>query len=109
MIQAVNPLYNSTNMDVKLSRKKWLYREWEVSLPAGRFRVVYSGYGSGFESISIDDVIVVKTRSVFWFVRKFEFSIGDLPATVQVRVWPWLTLRAIRLTIEDKVCYSEGF
>jgi len=96
-------------MDAKLSQKKWLYREWEVSSPAGRFRVVYSGRGSGFESILIDDVIVVKTTSVFWFVQKFEFSIGGLPATVEVRVWPRMTLRAIRLTVGDEVCYSEGF
>ena len=96
-------------MNAKLSRKRWLFREWEVSLPTGVFRITYSGHGSGFESVWVDGVIAVKTRSIFWYVPRFDFRIGGLPATVEVRVWPWLTLRAIRLRVGDEVCYAEGF
>ena len=92
-----------------MSRKSWLFLEWEVSIPAGNFRVTYSGHGYGFESVRVDDVIVVKTRSVLWYVPKFEFTIGGLPATVEVRVWPWLMLRSIRLRVGDEVFYTEGF
>jgi len=85
-----------------------LFREWIVSTPAGAFRVTYYGHGFGFESVSVDGVVAVRTRSLIWYVSKFNFRVGGLPATVEVRVWPWLTLRGIRLHIADEVCYSEG-
>ena len=96
-------------MSAKLCRKKWLFREWEVATPAGGFRVAYFGHGFGFESVSVNGVIAVKRRSVLWYVPRFDFTVGGLPATVEVRVWPWLTLRAIRLRVGDEVCYTEGF
>src|SRR5687767_9065148 len=110
-------------MKATLRRKSWLFREWEVSVPTGHFRIAYSGHGHTFEgggldvvgrsyrfqSVRVDGIIVVKTRRVFWYVPRFDFSLGGLPATVEVRVWPWLALRAIRLHVGGDVCYTEGF
>jgi hypothetical protein len=96
-------------MTAKLSRQGWLFREWEVSTPAGDFSVSYSGRGYGFESVWVDGVIVAKTKSVLWYVPRFDFTVGGLPATIEIRVWPWLTLRAIRLRVGDQICYTEGF
>jgi hypothetical protein len=96
-------------MTATLRKKKWLLREWDVTTPAGKFMVTYSGRGQAYESVAVDGAIVAKTRSSLWFVPRFDFQLGPLPASVEVRVWPWLVLRAIRLRIADEVCYSEGF
>ena len=96
-------------MTATLRRKKWLLREWDVTTPAGTFVVTYSGRGQAYESVAVNGKVVVKTRSSVWFVPRFDFQLGLLPASVEVRVWPWLLLRAVRMCIADEVCYSEGF
>lgn len=97
------------NVAATLRRKKWLLREWDVVTPAGTFIVTYSGRGQCYESVVVDGAIVARTRSSMWFVPRFDFRLGPLPASIEVRVWPWLVLRAIRLRIAEEVCYSEGF
>ena len=96
-------------MTATLRQKKWLLREWEVATPSGAFVVRYSGRGQGYESVAVDGLVVVKSKSFAWFVPKFEFQLGECPASVEVRVWPWFVLRAIRLRVAEEVCYSEGF
>jgi hypothetical protein len=114
---------DAPEMKATLRRKSWLFREWDVSVPTGHFRIKYSGHGQGhvhgnsgrsgrsygFESVQVDGVTVAKVRTVFFRARRFDFSLGGLAATVDVRVWPWLTLRAIRLEVGGEVCYTEGF
>jgi hypothetical protein len=96
-------------MTATLRQKKWLLREWEITTPSGVFVVTYSGRGHGYESVRVDGAVVAKTKSFAWFVPEFEFRLGDSPALVEVRVWPWFVLRAIRLRVGDEICYSEGF
>jgi hypothetical protein len=33
---------------------------------------------------------------------------GDVAGLVEIRVWPWLALRGFRVTIADRVVYTEG-
>jgi hypothetical protein len=99
----------SANLSATLRVKKWLLREWDVTTPDGKFVVAYSGRGQAFESVAVDGIVVAKTRSSVWFVPRFDFHLGLLPASIEVRVWPWLVLRAICLRVADKVCYNEGF
>jgi hypothetical protein len=96
-------------MTALLRKKKWLLREWEVTTPGGVFVVTYSGRSYGYESVRFDGAVVARTESSWWFVPRFEFQLGQSPASVEVRVWPWFILRAIRLRVADEVCYSEGF
>jgi hypothetical protein len=84
-------------------------REWEVTTPAGAFVVTYSGRGLGYESVRVNGEFAAKKRSVVWFVPRFEFTLADRQAIVEVRVWPWFALRAIRLRVGEEVCYTEGF
>jgi hypothetical protein len=92
-----------------LLNKKWLLREWHVATSSGDFVVTYSGRGHGYESVRVNGAVAVKTRSSVWFTPKFDFLVGASPASVEVRVWPWLAVRAIRLRVADDICYSEGF
>jgi hypothetical protein len=96
-------------MTATLRKKKWLFREWEVTTPSGSFVVTYSGRSFGYESVRVDGKLAVRTKSWIWFVPRFEFSLAGLAATVDVRIGPSLTLRAIRLQVGDEVCYNEGF
>ncbi len=96
-------------MNATLRKKTWLFREWSVTTPGGDYTVAYSGQRYGYEFVKVNGEVAAKTISWIWFVPKFEFKIADLPARVDVRVWPWFTLRAIRLRVGDEVCYSEGF
>jgi hypothetical protein len=96
-------------MTAILRWKNNLLREWEVTTPTAVFLVTYSGHGLGYESVRVNGVVVAKKISLFWYVPRFEFRLADIPATVEVRVWPWFVLRAIRLRVGDEVCYTEGF
>lgn len=96
-------------MTATLRKKKWLFREWEVTTPSGSFIVTYSGRSYGYESVQVNGKVAARTMSWIWFVPKFEFMLADFTATVDVRVGPWFTLRAIRLRVGDEVCYNEGF
>lgn len=96
-------------MTARLRQKKWLLREWNVTTPTGEYVVTYSGRGHGYESVAVDGVVVAKTKSVAWFTPTFEFQLGGLPASIEVRVWPWLALRKVRLRIAEETCYKEGF
>ena len=101
--------YERFDMTTISRRKSWLLREWAVATPAGDFVVKYSGRGLGYESVAVNGTVVAKTKSHAWFVPKFEFHLAELPASLEVRVWPWFLLRAIRLRVGEEVCYSEGF
>jgi hypothetical protein len=39
---------------------------------------------------------------------RVEFAIGSLPAIVEVRVRPWLTVRGFSLSIGGHLVYAEG-
>nr|CAA9282853.1 hypothetical protein AVDCRST_MAG63-4078 [uncultured Armatimonadetes bacterium] len=95
-------------MSCKLTTKKLLYRSWEVVTSEGWFQVEYDGRTCGYESVLVQGEVAVSTPSLLWFVPRFEFRVGSLPASLDVRVWPWLALRSARLTIDGRVAYSEG-
>jgi hypothetical protein len=70
--------------------------------------VMYSGRGFGYESVYVDGEIAVRYFNLYWFIPRLEFTIKSMQASIEVRVWPWLALRSIRLVIEDELSYSEG-
>lgn len=95
-------------MQAKLIKKSFLFREWEVSGGQRLFRLAYDGMGIGIESILKDGEPLVKVESFYWFAPRFEFEIDGVPFVVTVRVWPWLQIRALRISVSDQVIYSEG-
>jgi hypothetical protein len=94
-------------MSARLIERGWLRRAIEVSLPDGAHVVAYDGKGIGFEQVRVDGVVIRK-RSFYWFVPRFEFKLGGWPGVVEVRVWPWLLLRSLVLRVGDSVVYAEG-
>jgi hypothetical protein len=71
--------------------------------------VEWNGRGLGYESVRIDGVTVDRRPSSVWFVPEFEFDLpGGYQGFLEVRVWPWLGVRALRLSVDGHVVYSEG-
>jgi hypothetical protein len=94
-------------MSATLIRRGWLLRGIEVALSDGIHFVEYSGRGPGYEQVSVDGA-VIRERSWYWFVPRFDFKLGGFPSVVEVRVWPWLELRSLVLQVGDRVVYVEG-
>jgi hypothetical protein len=95
-------------MRAALIRSSWLRRVLEVRTDDGWFLVEYNGRGLGYESVWVNGELALSSTSLMWFVPRFDFSLGPRPAVVEVRVWPWLTIRSFRLTVDDVVLYAEG-
>ncbi|HLM61440.1 MAG TPA: hypothetical protein VK308_11610, partial [Pyrinomonadaceae bacterium] len=92
----------------ELIAKHWLTRGFEVTTHEGLFYVVYYGQGSGFEQVVVNNQVVCKKKTVWWYAPEFEFSVGSLPATIKIRVWVWLAIRSFSLDIDGKRVYFEG-
>ncbi len=92
--------------------KSWLYRALDVETNEGRFKVVYSGLGIGGEKVLVDGYeasrIKHPTYQIFpWVAPKFDFRIGSFPATIEIRIWPWIELRSVVLKVGGDEVYRE--
>ncbi len=94
----------------RLVEQSWLKRVLEVSLDDTErpYHVTYQGRGIGYEGVLVDGVIAARQTSYFWFVPRFPFRLSDQDAVIEVRVWPWLALRSLRLSVNGETLYSEG-
>lgn len=90
-----------------LQKKSWLRRTFEVRAPEGSYSIYYEGQGAGYESVSVDGGVVATGRH-WWIVPHFDFAIGPHSGHIEVRLWPWLTLRYFSLAIDGTDLYEEG-
>src|SRR5579883_326396 len=95
-------------MNATLELRSWLRRRLWVETPEGLFIVEYSGRGLGYESVWINDMRAPGPCTGAWFVPRFDFDLCSACAAVEVRVWPWLTIRSFHLVVAGEVLYSEG-
>lgn len=95
-------------MNATLELRSWLRRRLRVETLEGVFVVEYSGRGFGYESVWIDGVRAPGSNTGAWFVPRFDFDLGSAYAAVEVRVWPWLTIRSFHLVVAGEVLYEEG-
>src|SRR5262249_36995132 len=96
------------NASARLIGKRWLYREFDVHTSRGGYNVVYYGRGWGYECVLVNGEVVDKKNSYFWYVQEFRFKIGNLPAIIKVKVWPWFVLRSFVLEVGGKEVYHES-
>lgn len=87
--------------------KERLSRSLSVVTPEGVFDVVYDGNGLGYEQVLVNGETAKRTISVWWYVPKFEFNIGNQNAVVKVGVSPLLKISRFSLDIEGETVYSE--
>lgn len=96
-------------MLANLMQSSWLCRTWDVSTPERTFVIQCYGRGIGYEAVSVDGSIVVLARSwgLSWITPRVEFSLEQTPCFLEIRIWPWLSVRSLRLAIGGHVCYEE--
>lgn len=72
--------------------------------------VEYDGWGQGYESVSVDGRVVTRVKSQGSLAPILHFELpgpeGTLPATLQV--WTVNLRLSLRLTVGDRVLWSEG-
>jgi hypothetical protein len=92
-------------MHATLLDSSWLKRLWLVEIADAVFRVEYNGRGPGYESVFVNGSLADRRQSSLWFVPVFVFHLGQWVAAVEIRVWPWFTMRACHLLVEGQVLY----
>jgi uncharacterized protein (TIGR02996 family) len=89
-------------MRAYLYEQSWLGAVVHLEAGGQLLAIEYDGRGIGYESVYVNGRLAVETGGHLWFVPRFEFEHGPLRVAVEVRVWPWLTLRSFRLFVNDK-------
>jgi hypothetical protein len=106
--------YNENNLtnftfvqNTSLLEKRWLFRVINLTTSKGNFKVTYFGKGMGYECVFINDELVSKQDSSLWYVPKFNFNYQGMNISVNVRIYPWLTIRKFWIEVDNKIVYSE--
>lgn len=94
-------------MNCRLLEKKWLYRKFLLETEEGSYCVEYSGRGLGYECVLVNGEAVAGGVSRYWFIPRFQFALGSKVGVLNVRVWPWLTIRSLRIDFEGHEVYVE--
>lgn len=65
-----------------------------------------------FDRVLVNGHPVARQTSWWRITPRLDFTLQigseQVPGSVEVRVWPWLALRGFRVTIADRVVYTEG-
>ena len=92
----------------KVKKRGWNYRCLDITTPEGKFIVEYDTGGLGDETVFVDGEVASRPPSKAMVIPRFEFKAGTLDAVLEVRLWPWLAVRSMKLTIDSNTVYKEG-
>jgi len=96
---------------VRQVERGWLRRKIHLGSPIDAV-VEYRGRSVGYETVLVNDEVASRPISWVWFIPHFDFAIptksGELAASLDVRVSPWLTIRHMTLYVEGELVYAEG-
>ncbi len=110
--------------NAELLEKRWLFRVVKLTTSKGDFKIMYFGKGMGYQCVFVNDELVLKKDSHFWYVPEndelvskkdsilwyvpeFDFNYQGVNFSVKVRVYPWLTIRKFWIEVDKKIVYSE--
>lgn len=91
----------------ELVERRWLFRVVNLTTSKGTFKITYFGRGAGYECVFVNDDLVSKQDSHLWYVPKFAFKFQGMNISVNVRIYPWLTIRKFWIEIDNRTVYSE--
>jgi hypothetical protein len=94
---------NATLIDFGRNR-----RTLEVVTSGQTYQVEYNGGIRGIESVSVNGQVVATQQRALGFVLRFPFRLTIQKALLEVRIWPWFSLRSIHLWVEGELVYAEG-
>lgn len=93
--------------NAKLVEKRRLFRVVNLTTSKGDFKITYFGKGMGYECVFVNDELVSKKDSNLWYVPEFNFNFQGMNISVNVRVYPWLTIRKFWIEVDNRIVYSE--
>ena len=103
-----NNLTNFTFVEnAELLESRWLFRSVNLETNKGNFKITYFGKGIGYECVFVNEELVSKKDSKLWYVPKFNFKHKGVNFSINVRVYPWLTIRKFWIDIDNQTVYSE--
>lgn len=85
----------------------WMHRVWLVRGREGVHIVQYVGVGANWDGIDIDGQVVVKEKSTWLRDQRLQAKLDDRALALQVRKWPWITVRGLTLTLDGGTIYEE--
>jgi hypothetical protein len=105
---ALNAWVSPSGVAVRLVGSTWMRRQIELTVGDETYLVDYQALGNG-ERVFVNGVLAAHGGSVFRFAPRFDFRIGALPASLDVKVNIWTgKIRGLRLKLENELLYEEG-
>lgn len=93
--------------NAELVERRWLFRTVNLTTSKGDFKITYFGKGTGYECVFVNDELVSKKDSHLWYVPELDFNFQGMNISVNVRVYPWLTIRKFWIEVDKNIVYSE--
>lgn len=93
--------------NAELIEKRWLLRIVNLITSKGNIKIAYFGRGLGYECVFVNDELASKKESFLWYVPKFSFNFKGMNISVNIRIYPWLTIRRFWIEVDNKIVYSE--
>jgi hypothetical protein len=91
---------------VRAAERSYLRRRLVLARHGREWVVEYSGR-SLRDTIRVNGRPVVRKMAWVWFVPRFEFSLDELPATIEVRISPLLAVVRFELRVAGRLVYEE--
>lgn len=71
-----------------------------LTIDGNSYHVEYYGRGTGYEYVALDGNTVAGGISQPWFIPSFSFEIEQHKIVLNVRVWVWLKIRSLNITVD---------
>mgnify|MGYP000235112444 CR=1 FL=1 len=95
-------------MNYRVTESKWLYRRVEIELEDSDLELVYSSLSVGSERIMVNRNVCEIVSDGAWYIPYFDIEVDGKHIEVEARVWPWISLRSLLVTVDGELVYSEG-
>ena len=99
----------------RLTFKGWFRRTWLVDTGAFVHTVAYNGWGPGYETVLVDDVVAVRRTGLGGMTHGFRFFLDECCTVTLAVAVPWwcefLPLRDLsfaRIEVDGEAVYEEG-
>lgn len=90
----------------KMVESKWLYRKLLLTIDGNSYCVEYNGRGAGYEYVALDGNAIAGGTSQPWFIPSFSFNIQQHRIILNVRVWAWLSIRSLKISVDGIEIFS---
>lgn len=77
-----------------------------LTIDGNSYHIEYYGRGAGYEYVALDGKAVAGGTSQPWFIPSFSFDIDQYKIMLNVRIWPWLTIKNLKIAVDGVEVFS---